>query len=35
MSDASISATPLRTTFQIKLSGKTVSIATVRQAYQS
>jgi hypothetical protein len=34
MSDASISATPLRTTFQIKLNGKTVSIATVGQAYQ-
>jgi hypothetical protein len=34
MSDASISETPLRTTFKIKLNGKTVSIATVGQAYQ-
>ena len=34
MSDASISETPLRTTFRIKLNGKTVSIATVGQAYQ-
>ena len=33
MSDASISETPLRTTFKIKLNGKTVSIATVGQAY--
>jgi hypothetical protein len=34
MSDATISETPLRTTFKIKLNGKTVSIATVGQAYQ-
>jgi hypothetical protein len=34
MSDASISETPLRTTFKIKLNGKTVSIGTVGQAYQ-
>lgn len=34
MSDASICETPLRTTFRIKLNGKTVSIATVGQAYQ-
>jgi hypothetical protein len=34
MSDASISETPLRTTFKIKLNGKAVSIATVGQAYQ-
>jgi hypothetical protein len=34
MSDASISETPLRTTFKVKLNGKTVSIATVGQAYQ-
>jgi hypothetical protein len=34
MSDASISETPLRTTFRIELNGKTVSIATVGQAYQ-
>ena len=34
MSDASISETPLRTTFQIKLNEKMVSIATVGQAYQ-
>ena len=34
MNDASISETPLRTTFRIKLNGKTVSIATVGQAYQ-
>jgi hypothetical protein len=34
MSDVSISETPLRTTFKIKLNGKTVSIATVGQAYQ-
>jgi hypothetical protein len=31
---ASSSETPLRTTFRIKLNGKTVSIATVGQAYQ-
>jgi len=34
MSDASSSETPLRTTFKIRLDGKTVSIATVGQAYQ-
>lgn len=34
MSDASDSETPLRTTFKIKLNGKTVSIATVGHAYQ-
>jgi hypothetical protein len=34
MSDTSVSETPLRTTFKIKLDGKTVSIATVGQAYQ-
>ncbi len=34
MSDASICETPLRTTFRIKLNGKTVSIATVGQAYR-
>jgi hypothetical protein len=34
MSDASISETPLRTTFRIKLNEKTVSIVTVGQAYQ-
>lgn len=34
MNDASISETPLRTTFKIKLNGKTVSIVTVGQAYQ-
>jgi hypothetical protein len=34
MSDASISETPLRTTFKIKLNGKTVAIGTVGQAYQ-
>jgi len=34
MSDASISETPLRTTFKIKLNGNTVPIATVGQAYQ-
>ncbi len=31
---ASSSNTPLRTTFRIRLNGKTVSIATVGQAYQ-
>jgi hypothetical protein len=30
---ASSSETPLRTTFRIRLNGKTVSIATVGQAY--
>jgi hypothetical protein len=34
MSDASISETPLRTTFKIKLNGKSVSIATVGQAHR-
>jgi hypothetical protein len=34
MSDASICETPLRTTFKIKLNGKTVPIATVGQAYR-
>jgi hypothetical protein len=34
MSDASISETPLRTTFEIRLNGKTVSIATVGEAYR-
>ncbi|HEY7843998.1 MAG TPA: hypothetical protein VID30_09990 [Bradyrhizobium sp.] len=31
---ASSSETPLRTTFKIKLNGKTIPIATVGQAYQ-
>ncbi len=34
MSEASTSETPLRTTFKIRLNGKTVAIATVGQAYQ-
>jgi hypothetical protein len=34
MNDASLSETPLRTTFKIKLNGKTVAIGTVGQAYQ-
>ena len=34
MSEASTCQTPLRTTFQIRLNGKTVPIATVGQAYQ-
>lgn len=34
MSEASSSDTPLRTTFNISLNGKTVSIGTVGQAYQ-
>lgn len=34
MNDASISETRLLTTFKVKLNGKTVSIATVGQAYQ-
>ena len=34
MSEASTSETPLRTTFQIRLNGKTVPIATVGQAYR-
>lgn len=34
MSDPSRSDTPLRATFEVKLNGKTVSIATVGQAYR-
>ena len=34
MSEVSNSETPLRTTFNIKVNGKTVAIATVGQAYQ-
>jgi hypothetical protein len=34
MIEVSRSETPLRTTFNIKLNGKTVAIATVGQAYQ-
>ena len=34
MSEVSNSETPLRTTFNIKLNDKTVSVATVGQAYQ-
>jgi hypothetical protein len=34
MSEASNSETPLRTTFKIILNGKTVSIATVGEAYR-
>lgn len=34
MSVVSSSETPLRTTFRFRLNGKTVSIATVGQAYQ-
>jgi hypothetical protein len=34
MSDAASSETPLRTTFKIELDGRTISIATVGQAYQ-
>ncbi len=34
MIEASRSETPLRTTFNIKLNDKTVSVATVGQAYQ-
>jgi hypothetical protein len=34
MSDPSQSETPLRATFEIRLNGKTISIATVGQAYQ-
>ena len=33
-SPASSSETPLRSTFRIRLNGKTVAIATVGQAYQ-
>jgi hypothetical protein len=34
MSEVSDSQTPLRTTFNIRLNGETVSIGTVGQAYQ-
>jgi hypothetical protein len=34
MSDPQSSATPLRTTFKIRLNGDTLAIATVGQAYQ-
>lgn len=34
MSPTSASETPLRTTFRIRLNGKTVCVATVGQAYQ-
>jgi hypothetical protein len=34
MNDASVSETPLRTTFRIRLNGKTASIATVGQAHR-
>ena len=34
MSDASVCETPLRTIFEIRLNGKTVSISTVGQAYR-
>jgi hypothetical protein len=34
MSDPSSSATPLRTTFKIRLNGDTLAIATVGHAYQ-
>ena len=34
MSDPSHSDTPLRATFEVKLNGNTVSIATVGQAYR-
>jgi hypothetical protein len=34
MSEVSNSDTPLRTTFKIRLNGKTVSIGTVGQAYR-
>ena len=34
MIDPSSSDTPLRTTFKIRLTGSTLSIATVGQAYQ-
>jgi hypothetical protein len=34
MMEVSRSETPLRTTFNIKLNGKTVAIASVGQAYQ-
>jgi hypothetical protein len=34
MSDPSHSDTPLRATFEVKLNGKTISLATVGQAYR-
>ncbi|MBI5319309.1 hypothetical protein [Bradyrhizobium sp.] len=34
MCDVSASETPLRTTFRIRLNGKTVSIGTVGQAFR-
>jgi hypothetical protein len=34
MSDPSHSDTPLRATFEVRLNGKTISIATVGQAYR-
>ncbi len=34
MSEASTSETPLRTTFKIRLNGKTVPIVTVGEAYR-
>jgi hypothetical protein len=34
MSEPSISETPLKATFKVKLNGETVSIATVGQAYR-
>jgi hypothetical protein len=34
MNDVSQSDTPLRATFEVRLNGKTVSIATVGQAYR-
>lgn len=34
MSDPSQSETPLRATFEVRLNGKTISIATVGQAYR-
>jgi hypothetical protein len=34
MSDPSNSDTPLRATFEVRLNGKTISIATVGQAYR-
>jgi hypothetical protein len=34
MSDPSNSDTPLRATFEVRLNGKTISLATVGQAYR-
>ena len=34
MSDPSHSDTPLRATFEVRLNGKTISLATVGQAYR-